>query len=93
MAPKKTLKQKRLEDIQRKFKSQFKSRPERWLWTVKDKDLEEASTDLSETDSEKAASFQGDGDDSLQGDISDMSEDERGIIAEYLKVQRRSRAK
>lgn len=93
MAPKKSLYEKRLEASRKNFKANFRSRPERWLWTVKDQDLGDTSTVVSETDSEKTESVRLEGDDSLQGDISDMSEDERGIIAKYLKFQRRSRSK
>ena len=93
MAPQKTLYQKRLEESRKNFKSKFKARPQRWLWTVREDEMSDNSTELSETDSEKAKSVPFEEDASLQGDISEMSEDERGIVAEYIRIQRRSRAK
>ena len=92
MAPKKSLYERRLESSKKIFKSRFKSRPSRWLWTVKETEDDCPATDLSETDSEHADSVPLD-DDSLQGDISEMSEDERGIVKEYLKIHRRYRSK
>ena len=65
------------------------------LWLYKGRGDE--NTAASDTDSEPVAghsnSIREEGDESLLGDISDMSEAEREICANYLRIQRKHRPK
>ena len=91
MPKKLTFRERRLQDAKKKYKRKYKTRPNLWMHKVK------GDGDLEDYDSEQVAgpsnSIREEGDESLLGDISEMSDAEREIVSSYLRIQRKDRPK
>ena len=88
-----TLRERRLQEAKKKCQKVYKTRPHLWMYKGKG----DENTAASDSDSEPVAghsnSIREEGDESLLGDISEMSEAEREICANYLRIQRKHRPK
>ena len=92
MGPKNNFMQWRLDKAKKQLKSGYSTRPDRWGSRLKDTlgDQEILSSSSSESD---AGYIRRPEDESLLGDISEMSEEERGVLSGFLQIHRRLRSK
>ena len=90
MGPKNNFMQWRLDQAKKQLKRGYSTRPDRWGSRLKDTLGDQEVLSSSSSD---AGNIRRPEDDSLLGDISEMSEEERGVLSGFLQIHRRLRSK